>query len=247
MVNEQDFINNLKRYDPRGTEFDDLSYINDVIKGNIRPITKRGLAPNEFTTVKLAGFEHINDDTVLNLFDVIPPGPKELERSRTHLVVGRYSQAIVLNILLKIKDKEYLVLQERHPLCFGFEKSTEVFRDYIPKNITINQWIEETFEKILEVSDNHEIIPTGYFWENTGVLGTNINSATVFINISAGKEKVLSMLNTEHLTNPDNVIGKRDLILIPLKDIESKDHYLTHLISIASLSILSRIRPSVDL
>jgi len=270
MISEQDFITNLMKYDPRGIEFDSLEDVNEIIKGAFRPISKRGIAPNEFTLVKLSGFEEVNKDTVIAMFDEIPPGPKELDRIRIHQIVGRYSQAIMLNIVIEVGNKKYLVLQERNPLCFGFKKSTEIFRDYISetdmKKVTENVTTEEDklniaklvlehylnihFKKILESALSYEIIPTGYFWENTGVLGCNTMSAIVSIKLdkkSSIEETILPLLNSDLLQNPANIIGKRVLILEDIKKIEdiynlkttlADEHFLNDMFSVTSLSIL---------
>lgn len=252
MITEQEFINNLTKYNTSSVEFDTLEYINEVLGGTIRPIVKRGIAPNEFTIVKISGYEEVNNDTVLALFDVIRPGPKELDRMNTHSIVGRKSQAIMLLILLDIGNRKYLLLQKRNPVCIGFEESTEIFRDYIEKDISLDTYLVDKFGKILEEASSYEIVPTGHFWENTGIIGVNVMSSLVNIKLKSSTkiEDLLKEVNTYKLRHTGNIIGERELILEPLSkvtkaysnfDNKETSYYLGDMFSITALSMLFRV------
>lgn len=259
MVDENAFINKLKKYDNTGLEFDSIENMNDIIKGTMRPIKKRGLNENEFTYINLNGFEVINDDVVLDHFNVIPPGPKTLERHRTHLIVGRYSQSIMPIILVRINNKGYVLIQKRHPLNFGTEESIELYRDYIgtvDKFKTIEEYVAVVFKELADLCKNNENKQFGYYWENTGIVSAALNIGLFDFEINDSSleiDDVTKLFKSERLLNPQNIIGVRTLdfvaidtlisrykhiILEPLKT--KSEHYVNDLLSMTGIFWLTK-------
>jgi hypothetical protein len=149
-----------------------------------------------------------------------------MERHRTHLVVGRYTQAVMPIVIFKIQNTSYVLIQKRNPINIGFEQSTEVYRDYIKKeNGTHNfdAYFENRFEEIIELSINHLVTRYGYYWENTGIIGTNIcvYICEIDFNGSVSKKDVELKVNTDSFTNTKNVLGTRSLHLISIDEIRA--------------------------
>ena len=227
MINEHKFIDSIKRYDVSGLDFEPIDSINEIIAGTMRPFKKRGMNENEFTLINIGGFEVINDDSVLNLFNIIPPGPKEMERHRTHLAIGRFSQCVLPVMVFNFDQDIYVLVQKRKPLNLALVTTVELFRDYV--NITngkydFDKYFNESFKGVLAKADHTNIKSSGYYWEASGIMSTNICAYICTLDFNSKvftPSEAIKILNTSLLREPNNIIGRRELDLLPLEDIKS--------------------------
>ena len=259
MINEHKFIDSIKRYDVSGLDFEPIDSINEVISGTMRPFKKRGMNENEFTLINIGGFEIINDDTVLNLFNVIPPGPKEMERHRTHIAVGRYTQCVLPVVVLNFDQNTYVLVQKRTPLNLGLLPTVELFRDYVKitnGKYDFDKYFDESFKDVLAKTDHANTKSSGYYWEASGIMSTNICIYMCTLDINSKvftPSEAIKIINTSLLTEPNNVIGSREFDLLPLENVKSayqqmiKDplstidsHFLNDVLSINGLFCLFR-------
>jgi hypothetical protein len=259
MLSESKFIDSIKRYDISGLEFEPIDSINETVAGTMRPFRKRGMELNEFTLINVAGFEVVNEDTVLNLFNAIPPGPKNMERHRTHLVVGRYTQSVMPVVVFEISGQKYVLVQERNPVNLGFVESVEFYRDYVALingSYSFEKYFNNAFKDVLDLASHVEITNKGRYWENTGIVSTNTHICIcelTFTSKSVTPRSLRDVLNNGHLIDPKSIVGPRRLDLVPVETVRERykqmftepettrgEYYLNDLLSVNGIFCLFR-------
>jgi hypothetical protein len=236
-----------------------LEEINKIVSPYMPAFSKRGSEMDEFTVLAVDSITDFEGIVKIISLKIIPPGKKNLERARNHIIICDVLPRVIVPIILKIQEEVYILLVSQKRVTLGGRHTIEVFRGSVEPNCDpINfgkSLVERKINLIEDLFDLIQVRDLGTYWNNSGNSGTSSPIQALFyvakknIEINQIKKtlKVDFKFETDPLSGPplpvtSPVFRKLSEVMERMQEITNtstdSEAYINDLFSITALAAL---------